>query len=51
MLVVVLLHDGGQRAGDADAVAAHEERALHAVLVSEGGAHGLGVLGAELEDL
>ena len=51
MLVVVLLHDGGQRAGDADAVAAHEEGALDAVLVGEGGAHGLGVLGAELEDL
>jgi hypothetical protein len=51
VLVVVLLDDGRQRAGDADAVAAHLEGLLDAVLVGEGGAHGLGVLGAQLEDL
>ena len=47
----MLLHDGGHHARDADAVAAHEEGLLNSVLVHEGGAHGLGVLGAELEDL
>ena len=51
VLVIVLLDDGGQRARDAHAVAAHDERLLLAVLVHEGGAHGLGVLRAQLEDL
>ena len=51
VLVVVLLDDGGERARDAHAVAAHDERLLGAVLVGEGRAHGLGVLRAELEDL
>ena len=51
VLVVVLLDDGSHRAGDAHAVAAHDERVLHAVLVVEGGAHGLGVAGAQLEHL
>ena len=51
MLVVVLLHDGSERAGHAHAVATHDERLLLAVLVHKGGAHGLGVLGTQLEDL
>ena len=51
MLVVVLLHDGCKRAGHAHAVATHDERLLFAVLVHKGGTHGLGILGAQLEDL
>ena len=51
MLVVVLLHDGSKRAGHAHAVATHDERLLLAVLIHKGGTHGLGVLGAQLEDL
>ena len=51
MLVVVLLHDGSERTGHAHAVATHDERLLLAVLVHKGGTHGLGVLGAQLEDL
>ncbi len=51
MLVVVLLHDGSQGAGNAHAVAAHEEGNLVALLVHERGAHGAGVLVAQLEDL
>ena len=51
VLVVVLLDHGGQGARDADAVAAHDEVLLGSVLVGEGRAHRLGVLGAELEDL
>ena len=51
MLVVVLLHDGSERAGHTNAVAAHDERLLLAVLVHKGGTHGLGILGAQLEDL
>ena len=51
MLVVVLLHDGSKRAGHAHAVATHDERLLFAVLVHKGGTHGLGILGAQLEDL
>ena len=51
MLVVVLLHDGSERAGHTNAVAAHDERLLLAVLVHKGGTHSLGILGAKLEDL
>ena len=51
MLVVVLLHDGSKRAGHAHAVATHDKRLLLAVLVHKGGAHGLGILGTQLEDL
>ena len=51
MLVVVLLHDGSERTGHAHAVATHDKRLLLAVLVHKGGTHGLGVLGAQLEDL
>ena len=51
MLVVVLLHDGSERAGHTNAVAAHDERLLLAILVHKGGAHGLGILSAQLEDL
>ena len=51
VLVVVLLDDGRERARDAHAVAAHDEGLLGAVLVHEQRAHGLGVLGPELEDL
>ncbi len=51
VLVVVLLDHGGKRARDAHAVAAHDEGVLLARLVGERGAHGLRVLGAELEDL
>ena len=51
MLVVVLLHDGSERARHAHAVATHDKRLLLAVLVHKGGTHGLGVLGAQLEDL
>ena len=51
VLVVMLLDDGGQGAGHAHAVAAHDERLLLAVLVHEGGVHGAGVLVAELEHL
>ena len=51
MLVVVLLNDGSERAGNTNAVAAHDERLLLTVLVHKGGTHGLGILGAQLEDL
>ena len=51
MLVVVLLHDGSERARHANAIATHDKRLLLAVLVHKGGTHGLGVLGAQLEDL
>ena len=51
MLVVVLLHDGSERARHAHAVATHDKRLLLAVLVHKSGTHGLGVLGAQLEDL
>jgi hypothetical protein len=51
IFVVVLFDHGGHAARDADAVAAHDEGALLAVFVAEGGAHGLGVLVAQLEDL
>lgn len=51
VLVVVLLHDGSKRAGHAHAVATHDKRLLLAVLVHKGGAHGLGILGTQLEDL
>ena len=45
------LDGGGEDALDADAVAAHDGRDLFAVAVEDGGAHGLGVLVAELEDV
>ena len=51
MLVVVLLHDGSKRAGHTNAVATHDKRLLLAVLIHKGGTHGLGILGAQLEDL
>ena len=51
VLIVVLLDDGGQGAGHAHAVAAHDERLLLAVLVHKGGVHGAGVLVAKLEHL
>ena len=51
MLVIVLLHDGSKRAGHAHAVATHDKWLLLSVLVHKGGTHGLGVLGAQLENL
>jgi hypothetical protein len=42
---------GGEDALDADAVAAHDGGGLFAVAVEDGGAHGFGVLVAELEDV
>ena len=51
MLIVVLLHDGSERAGHTHAVATHDKRLLLAVLVHKGGTHGLGILGAQLEHL
>ena len=48
---MVGLDDGGHEALDADAVAAHDRRAALAVGVEEGGLHGVGVAGAELEDV
>ena len=47
----MLLDDGGKGTRHADTVATHEEGLLNAVLIGEGGAHGVGVLGAELEGL
>ena len=41
----------GEDALDADAIAAHDGRALLAVLVEHGGSHGFRVLVAELEDV
>src|SRR2546422_539722 len=49
-VVVVLLDRGGDRAGDADAVAAHLDRPLCAPRVEEGGTHRLAVFRAEQED-
>ena len=51
VLVVVLLDGGGKGAGHAHAVATHQEWLLNAILVGERRSHGLGILGAELEDL
>jgi len=48
---VVLLDGRGQGAGYADAVAAHNHVLLLSVLIEIGAVHGLGVLGAELEDM
>ena len=42
---------GGEDALDTDAVAAHDGRYFLAVAVEDGGAHGVGVLVAELEDV
>ena len=47
----MLLDGRRHRSADADAVAAHEERLLLAVLIKEGRAERLAVLRAELEDL
>src|ERR1700691_1084588 len=49
--VVVDLDDRGHRALDADAVAAHERPDRLAVRAGHADLHGLGVLGAELEDV
>jgi hypothetical protein len=49
VVVVALLHRGGDRAADAEAVAAHDHRLALAVLVEERAAHRLRVLRAELE--
>ena len=43
--------DGGHVAANADAVAAHHDRALHTVGIEHVGAHCLGVLRAEFEDV
>src|SRR5690625_3937853 len=49
---VVVLFDGcGHNARHTDAVAPHDERLFYAVVVQEGGLHGLGVFGAQIEDL
>ena len=50
-VVVEHLDEGGCQARDADAVGAHLDRHLLAVRPGHGRAHGLGVLGAEIEDL
>src|ERR1043165_1782019 len=49
VVVVALLHRGGDRAADPKAIAAHDHRLALAVLVEERAAHRLGVLRAELE--
>src|ERR1700722_19244065 len=49
--VVVDLDDGGHGALDADAVAAHDRPDRLAVRAGHPALHGLGVLGAELEDV
>ena len=49
--VVVLLDAGRDHAGDADAVTAHDGGLFLAVLVEINGVEGLGILGAELEDV
>src|SRR5580704_10445561 len=49
--VVVDLDDGGHGAFDADAVAAHDRPDRLAVRAGHPDLHGLGVLGAELEDV
>ena len=51
VLVVMLLHDGGDQAGDADAVAAHDDRVAASFFVEEGRVHLVGVVGAEDEDV
>ena len=51
VVVVVLLDGRGQGAGYADAVAAHNHVLLLSVLIEIGAVHGLGVLGAELEEM
>ncbi len=51
VLVVILLDRRGDDAGDADAVAAHLHRLLHAVGIEEIAAHRLRVLRAQEEDL
>ena len=51
VLVVVLLHDRGDRPGRPDPVAAHHDRLLAPVLVEERRAERLGVERAELEDV
>jgi len=49
--VVVLLYRGGGDAGDADAVASHDDGLFLAVLVEVGGAHRGRILRAKLEDV
>ena len=51
VVVPVRLADGGGEAADADAVAAHDGVLEAAVLIHVGHAHGLGVPGAQLEDV
>src|SRR6185503_1601116 len=51
VLVVVLFNDRGHDASGPDAVAAAEQRLLPTVLVEERCAQGLGVEGAEVEDV
>ena len=48
---MVLFHDRGDQAGDADAVATHDDRAALALLVEEGRVHLVAVVGAENEDV
>ena len=50
-LVMVLLDGSGEEPPDADAVAAHGGKVAPAFGVQEGGVHGLGEDGAELEDM
>ncbi len=51
LVVVAGLDDGADKAAHADAVAAHVHRDRLAVRPLHGGAHRLGILGAEVEDL
>ena len=51
VIVVVLLDHGGSHPGDADAVAAHDDLALLALLVQKPSPHGSAVLDAELKDV
>jgi hypothetical protein len=49
--VVGHLDAGGHGAADADAVAAHDDLSRFCWVVEDREAHGVGVLGAELEDV
>ncbi len=51
VVIVVLFDDRCDDAGDTDTVAAHEEGLTIALFVHERCTHGLGVFGAELEDV
>src|SRR5690606_3313643 len=51
VLVVAGLDDGGHDAGEPDAVGPHMHGNVLAVLTGHRGTHGLGIFGAEVEDL